>query len=149
MDNVPPSVRSAIMARIKSRDTSPELTLRKTLFQNGLRYRIHEKSLPGQPDLVLKKFNIVIFVNGCFWHWHGCPRSRLPSQNVEYWKSKISKNQLRDMVNYDELKSRGWRVLVVWECALKKKNLVTTALDCVAIIRGKEKFSTIPAQVDA
>lgn len=113
------------MSAIRSRDTVPELILRRELFLLVLRYRICCRELPGKPDLVFKKFNAVVFVNGCFWHHNkNCPRATIPNTHKEYWVPKIQRNVQRDGENLLKLESLGWRVLVVWECALKKKTLL-------------------------
>jgi DNA mismatch endonuclease (patch repair protein) len=117
--------RSWIMSRVRSKDTTPELRLRKALFARGLRYRIHVLDLPGRPDIVFAGRKSVIFVHGCQWHWHGCKRSRMPSTNVEYWEDKIERNRQRDREHIAKLRASGWRVLIVWECSLKVKNLPT------------------------
>lgn len=112
--------RSEMMSRIKSTDTSIEVYVRKWLFGHGFRYRKNDKRLPGKPDVVLPKYRTVIFVHGCFWHGHsGCSRSNLPKSNVEYWKEKINQNMVRDIVNTNKLKERGWRVIIVYECELE------------------------------
>lgn len=123
--------RSRIMSRVRSKNTTPELRLRKALFARGLRYRIHVEDLPGKPDIVFPSRKVVIFVHGCQWHWHGCARSRMPSTNAEYWKRKIAQNQRRDREHLSKLAESGWRVAVVWECSLKKKDLQSLA-DLVA-----------------
>jgi DNA mismatch endonuclease (patch repair protein) len=114
-------VRSYNMSRIKSKNTKPEEIVRKYLFKAGLRYRKNVKALPGSPDIVLAKHKTVIFVNGCFWHVHECCRFFVwPSTNKIFWKNKLSKNVMRDKENYQQLISIGWKVIVVWECELKK-----------------------------
>lgn len=114
--------RSEIMSHIKSKNTSPEIELRKLLFRNGYRFRLNRKDLPGKPDIVLPKYKAVIFVNGCFWHGHDCNRGHLPRTNIDKWAEKISANKRRDKSDYLELQSLGWKVLVVWQCELKKHN---------------------------
>lgn len=110
------------MAAIRSRDTTPELRLRKLMFAKGLRYRVCVKDLPGKPDMVFAGRRCVIFVHGCFWHQHeGCSRAAVPHTRQEYWLPKLEKNKSRDRENAEKLISEGWRVLVVWECTLKKK----------------------------
>lgn len=107
------------MAAIKSKNTKPELWLRKRLHALGFRYRLNVKDLPGKPDVVLPKYRTAIFVNGCFWHMHDCEVFRLPSTRTKWWYEKLSKNQQRDIKNQELLLHDGWRVLVVWECAIK------------------------------
>ena len=108
------------MSRIRSTDNKPEEIVRKFLFAQGFRYRKNDKKLPGKPDIVLPKYRTVIFVNGCFWHKHDCPRFVWPSSNQDYWRPKILGNVERDKKNADQLRSQGWNVIVVWECELKK-----------------------------
>lgn len=120
-DNHTPESRSYNMSRIKSKDTKPEELVRKFLFAKGFRYRKNVKQLPGCPDIVLPKYRTVVFVQGCFWHKHDCPRFVWPSSNTDYWIPKINGNVERDLQEKKELEALGWRVLVVWECELKKK----------------------------
>jgi DNA mismatch endonuclease, patch repair protein len=135
-DTVDKATRSAIMARVRSKDTAPELRLRKALFALGLRYRLHASTLPGKPDIVLPRHRAVILVHGCLWHWHGCRRSRMPASNADYWKAKISRNASRDRNNLAALAALGWRVLIVWECALTPRMTATTVETVAAWIRG-------------
>ncbi|MDY4250797.1 very short patch repair endonuclease [Bacteroides pyogenes] len=115
--------RHRCMSSIPSRGTKLELIVRKYLFARGFRYRINDKRLPGSPDIVLKKYKTVIFVNGCFWHGHdNCANFRKPKSNVEYWDKKIKCNKQRDVEQYAKLRSMGWHVIRIWECQLKKKN---------------------------
>lgn len=108
------------MSRVRSKDTKPEVLLRKLLFSKGFRFRLHGKKLPGTPDIVLPKFRTAIFVHGCFWHLHDCKRGTLPETRREWWKSKLEKNRERDRKNFLLLNEMGWRVAVVWECAFRK-----------------------------
>ncbi len=109
------------MSRITKKDTKPELVLRKALFSLGLRYRLHAHKMPGNPDLVLKKYNTVIFINGCFWHMHEkCRLGKLPKSNLAYWGPKLTGNVRRDGLNYQKLRELGWRVLIAWECEIKQ-----------------------------
>ena len=119
-DNHTKEQRSYNMSRIRSKNNAPEEKIRKFLFSKGFRYRKNDKKLPGCPDIVLPKYKTVIFVNGCFWHKHNCKRFVWPSSNEEYWKKKILRNVERDELNIKGLKELGWKVLVVWECELKK-----------------------------
>ena len=107
------------MSRIRGRDTKPEMAIRRGLHARGLRFRLHRKDLPGRPDLAFPKHRTVIFVHGCFWHGHDCPMFRWPQTRKEFWREKIRKNQERDECAIRSLKEHGWRVLTVWECALK------------------------------
>lgn len=120
-DTKTPAERSENMSRIRSTNTKPEEIVRKYLFSHGFRYRKNDKRYPGKPDIVLPKYRTIIFVNGCFWHMHGCSRSRLPRSNQEYWKPKIERNIQRDAENQQKLEADGWKVIVVWECELKKR----------------------------
>lgn len=114
------------MSHIRSKNSKPEELVRKYLFSKGFRYRKNVKTLPGCPDIVLPKYKTVIFVNGCFWHKHDCPRFVWPSTNEEYWRPKIMGNVERDKRNLAELQQLGWTVLTVWECELKKKVIDAT-----------------------
>lgn len=120
MDIVEPQRRSAMMANIKSKNTRPEVELRSFLHHSGIRFRIHSKALPGHPDIVIKKYNAIIFVNGCFWHHHSnCRFAYIPKSRTDFWTSKFEQNIARDKVNVEELEHLGWRVLTVWECEMK------------------------------
>ena len=121
-DVVTPEQRHKCMARIRSKNTKPEIMVRKYLFARGFRYRKNVRRLPGTPDIVLRKYRTVIFVNGCFWHGHeGCRYSHLPKSNVEFWRNKIERNKKRDLRERVELRRMGWHVIQVWECQLKPK----------------------------
>lgn len=120
-DDKTPEARSRNMSSIRSSETKPEVAVRKYLFSKGFRYRKNDKRLPGKPDIVLPKYKTVVFVNGCFWHMHGCSRSRPPKSNLDYWLPKIQRNIERDKEEHSELAKLGWNVIVVWECELKKK----------------------------
>ena len=125
-DNHSKEVRSMNMSHIRSKNSKPEELVRKYLFSKGFRYRKNVKTLPGCPDIVLPKYKTVIFVNGCFWHKHDCPRFVWPSSNEDYWRPKIMGNVERDKRNLAELQQLGWTVLTVWECELKKKVIDAT-----------------------
>lgn len=126
MDNRTPAERHLNMSNIKSADTKPEIIVRKYLFARGLRYRKHVSTLPGKPDLVLRKYNTVIFINGCFWHHHDCRFFKWPKTNIEYWRTKIDRNVSRDASNKQELLDLGWHVLTVWECQLRQNECEKT-----------------------
>ncbi len=124
MDTLSPGKRSAVMSRIRGKNTSCELMVRKYLFSQGFRFRIHDKRFPGHPDIVLPKYRTIVLVNGCFWHGHSdCGLFRLPLTNTEFWSKKILGNSLRDARNQKLLENSGWRVFIVWECELKTKKL--------------------------
>src|ERR1043165_660943 len=111
--------RSEVMSKIRGTNTKPELLLRSELFREGFRFRIHQKNLPGKPDIVLAKYKTAIFVHGCFWHFHkDCRDGRIPSSNSKFWKEKLHRNITRDAKNVKELEDLGWTVLVIWECQL-------------------------------
>jgi DNA mismatch endonuclease (patch repair protein) len=119
-DVYPPEKRSAVMARVKGRDTGPELIVRRLLWRLGGRYRLHRKDLPGAPDVVLPGRKLAIFVHGCFWHGHDCARgARTPKANRDYWTAKIARNRARDERSLEALAAMGWRTEIVWECDLK------------------------------
>ena len=120
-DNHTRESRHVNMSHIRSKDTKPEEIVRKYLFSKGLRYRKNVSQMPGKPDIVFRKHKTVVFVNGCFWHHHNCDRFKWPTSNVEYWIPKIERNVQRDIDNKKLLEANGWRVLVIWECELKKK----------------------------
>lgn len=137
-DNHSKAVRSKNMSHIRSTETKPEVAVRKYLFSHGFRYRKNVRKMPGCPDIVLPKYRTVIFVNGCFWHKHDCPRFVWPSSNVEYWRKKIERNVERDTMNYRHLENAGWNVLVVWECQLKKKIFQNTMDNLIVEIKKKD-----------
>ena len=115
-----PKVRSYNMSQIKSKNTKPEILVRKFLFSKGLRFRIHDKKLPGKPDIVLKKYNTIIFIHGCFWHGHkGCKYFVIPKTRTDWWLEKINKNALNDAKSIENLIIQGWNTLIIWECELK------------------------------
>lgn len=117
-----PEQRSRCMAAIKGKDTKPEMIVRKYLFSRGLRYRVNNRKLPGSPDIVLKKYKTVVFIDGCFWHGHeGCKYYRLPKTNVDFWRHKIAMNIARDYANSVDLRLAGWKVIRIWECDIKTK----------------------------
>lgn len=121
-DVVSPAKRSEMMAGITGKNTKPELIVRKGLHAMGFRYRLHARNLPGKPDLVFPRYKAVIFVNGCFWHGHGCHLFKWPSTRKEFWREKITGTMERDKRKQAALLGEGWRTLVIWECALKGKS---------------------------
>ena len=108
------------MAKIRSKNTTPEKKVRSILHRIGYRFRIHNQKLPGTPDIVLPKYKSVIFVHGCFWHGHNCKKGKLPSSNTDFWKEKISNNKSRDAKNSDLLVKLGWKVIIIWQCEISK-----------------------------
>jgi DNA mismatch endonuclease (patch repair protein) len=118
-DRVSPDRRSAIMAKVGTRDTGPELAVRQMLHALGYRYRLHQRSLPGSPDLAFPARTKAIFINGCFWHGHGCRWGQLPKSRLDYWGPKIAQNRRRDETKRSQLRKLGWRSLVVWQCELR------------------------------
>lgn len=119
VDVLSPAQRRLNMSRIRGRDTKPEMKVRLGLHARGLRYRLHDRSLPGRPDLVFPKYRAVVFVHGCFWHAHGCMLSKVPTTRQSFWKEKLEGNAARDRKAIKALKESGWRVFLVWECALR------------------------------
>lgn len=140
-DNHSKEVRSINMSHIRSTNSKPEEIVRKYLFAEGFRYRKNVKKLPGCPDIVLPKYKTVIFVNGCFWHKHDCPRFVWPSSNQDYWRPKILRNIERDNQSRKELETLGWKVITVWECELKKTVLNETLGKLIAELKAID-FST-------
>ena len=132
-----PATRSYNMSRISGKNTKPEELVRKYLFSKGFRYRKNDRRLPGKPDIVLPKYKTCVFVNGCFWHGHeGCRYFRWPEDNADFWKTKIMQNRERDEKKHKELLKMGWKVLVVWECELKKNSIDKTLSELVLKIKN-------------
>lgn len=123
-DIVTPQVRSRMMSRIRGKNTKPELLLRRGLHRLGFRFRVHERKLPGKPDIVFPRYRAVIFVHGCFWHGHQCHLFKWPSTREDFWRNKIIRNREVDERNIKQLHELGWRICIVWECALKGKNRI-------------------------
>ncbi len=126
-------IRTKNMQAVRHKDTLPELLVRKSLFARGFRYRLHVRDLPGKPDLVFPRYRAVILIHGCFWHCHGCHLFKLPTTRTAFWQQKINSNKYRDIIVLDKLRAAGWRVAIVWECALKGRqkialNLITDQL---------------------
>lgn len=141
VDVVDAATRSRMMAGIRSKNTKPEIQVRRYLHAQGFRFRLHDKNLPGKPDLVLPKWKAAIFVHGCFWHWHECRYFKLPQTNTEFWRVKLSANKLRDEASCTQLGALGWRVFIVYECALRddaEKSLESL----VASISGDTKLTS-------
>ena len=133
VDIVDKETRSRMMAAIRGKNTKPEMVLRKALHARGFRYRLHGKDIFGKPDLVLRKFNTVVFVHGCFWHQHsGCRYSSIPSSNRDFWLNKLNSNVARDQAVVNKLLESGWRIATVWECSLKTQNDVDISVEKLA-----------------
>jgi len=120
--------RSEIMSKISGTETKPEILVRKYLFSKGFRFRKNDKRLPGRPDIVLPKYKTVVFIHGCFWHGHHCKAGKLPETNKEFWENKINSNIERDKKNQHKLEKLGWKIIIVWQCKLKNKKVVTKKL---------------------
>ena len=128
-----PAQRSNCLSRIRGKNTKPEILVRKELHARGFRFRLHNKKLPGSPDVVLPKYGVVIMVNGCFWHGHkGCRYATKPKSNVEFWEAKIARNRHRDEVTEAHLHALGWHVITIWECELQGAASATSRLDALA-----------------
>lgn len=129
MDKLSTEERSQLMAKVKSKDTKPELMVRKLIFSLGYRYRLHSRKLPGNPDLVFAGKRKIIFIHGCFWHRHeGCKHATTPQSRKEYWDKKFARTIERDKATLEELKQLGWNCLVIWECELKDRETLTKIL---------------------
>jgi len=146
-DVLTPEQRRLVMSRIRSKDTKPEMLIRRGLHACGLRYRLHCAAIPGKPDMVFPKHRAVVFVHGCFWHGHGCSLFRWPQTRAEFWKAKISRNIERDRTVRSALTAAGWRTIVVWECALRGRNrkaLEDVLSNAEALVRhGREPLTEI------
>ncbi|MCI0640790.1 MAG: very short patch repair endonuclease [Gemmataceae bacterium] len=130
--------RSRIMAAVKSKDTTPEMVVRRLVHGMGYRFRLHVRGLPGTPDLVLPRLGAVINVSGCFWHMHGCGRCRIPAARRKYWVAKLARNAARDRKNRARLKRLGWKVLVVWECQTVRSKRETLTHRLLAFLQAAE-----------
>lgn len=138
MDSLTREQRHRCMSNVKNKNTKPEILVRKFLFSQGYRFRLHRKDLPGKPDIVLPRFRTVIFVNGCFWHGHkNCRSSKLPETNKEFWTSKIASNIERDNQVRLELAQMGWRVIDIWQCKLKPRKIENTLKQLNATLRNE------------
>ena len=143
-----PEKRSAVMRRVKGRDTTPERTVRRLLTTLGVRYRLQRKDLPGKPDIVMAGRGLAIFVHGCFWHGHDCARgARVPKANRDYWTAKVARNRARDAAVREALGAQGWRVETIWECELKDEGAVSARLarllDQAATASGDARETTV------
>ena len=132
-DKLTPQQRSRCMSRIRGKDTKPEILVRRGLHARGFRFRLQDRKLPGRPDIVLPKYGVSIMVNGCFWHGHkGCRYATKPKSNVEFWQTKIQRNQHRDEVTSAHLEALGWHVITIWECELRSPETLSATLDALA-----------------
>ena len=140
-DNRTIKQRSYNMSRIHSKDTSPELIVRKFLFSKGIRYRIHVSTLSGKPDIVIRKLKIIIFINGCFWHGHKeCVLAKIPKSNTDFWIDKIKNNIMRDAKNNTNLKNSGWDLITIWECELTSMNKEKTLNKLMKFLKFSQKY---------
>lgn len=128
VDQITSERRSRNMAAIKAKDTAIEIHIRKILFSEGFRYRLHQKNLPGKPDVVLAKYKTAIFIHGCFWHGHQCHLGTLPKTNTDFWAKKFNLNTNRDLITTQSLLNLGWKVIVIWECAIKGKSKLSSEI---------------------
>ncbi len=135
VDVLTPNQRRLNMSRVRSKDTKPEMVVRKGLHARGLRFRLHRRDLPGRPDLVFPGRKAVVFVHGCFWHGHNCPMFKLPATNREFWACKIERNRVNDSMAVESLLGLGWRVMIVWECALRGRGRLSTEEAINAVVR--------------
>jgi DNA mismatch endonuclease, patch repair protein len=136
MDTKSPEQRSRNMARVRSRDTQPEMRVRKSIHAAGFRYRLHPPSLPGRPDLVLPRYRTAVFVHGCFWHGHDCRRGNPPRSNVAFWGRKLATNRRRDTNAEEALRAEGYHVVIVWECDIE--NAVDELIDWLSQLRRRQ-----------
>lgn len=128
-----PLTRSQMMQAVHSKDTKPEVIVRKALFKEGFRYRLHRKDLPGTPDLYILKYGVVIFINGCFWHQHGCKLTSRPKSNSQFWDNKFANNVIRDMKTNWALSLKGYRVATIWECSLLNKESMERTIERLSL----------------
>jgi DNA mismatch endonuclease (patch repair protein) len=154
VDVVDKATRSRMMSGIRSKNTKPEILIRSALHRRGFRFRLNQASLPGKPDLVFRRFNAVIFIHGCFWHGHNCELFKWPSSNAAFWRNKIERNRAKDNEVIEALKVAGWRVMVIWECAIKGKaqmNKFPYIVDriCTWLLRSNYTFKEISGSAAA
>lgn len=144
-DNVDSNTRSRMMSAVRSLNTKPEKCVRSALHRQGFRFRLHNKQLPGTPDLVLRKYKAVIFINGCFWHQHSnCKASHLPKTRSDFWQNKFARNMTRDQKILYQLKIMGWRAAIIWECGLTKKAQEATLKRLMLWLRWGGEYFEIP-----
>lgn len=141
VDNISKKERSRVMSLVKQKDTGPEIAVRSFLHRRGFRYRLHDKRLPGKPDMVFPKYKCVLFIHGCFWHGHhdpNCKLARTPKSNIKFWKEKVVSNQKRDERNISKLKKMGWRVLLVWECQIRETRVLETLVQKIISLNSAD-----------
>jgi DNA mismatch endonuclease, patch repair protein len=137
-DRVDKQTRSKMMSAVRNKNTKLEIEIRQRLFAQGFRYLLHVRNLPGKPDMVLPKYSAAVFVHGCFWHYHGCTRSAIPQNHREWWRKKLQDNKVRDEKSLNEIRRKGLRVLVVWECSVRRSGIDREkVLDFVCLRAGK------------
>ncbi len=148
-DIVDSATRSRMMSGIRAKNTKAEVEIRKRLFAAGFRYRLHDKKLPGKPDIIVPRYKAVIFIHGCFWHAHDCVLFKWPSSQKNFWKTKLTGNRKKDLENNDALKKLGWRILVIWECAFRgpgkkrEKEIDVIIKKTVKWLNSKSRFREI------
>ena len=154
-DIVDRHTRSKMMSAVRAKNTKIEIEIRLRLFAKGFRYRLHVRDLPGTPDMVLPKYSTAIFVHGCFWHYHGCSRSTIPDSRRNWWRKKLEDNRTRDAKALAELRNNGWRVVVIWECSVRRpglkrqKALDSVCLRLVNFLKSKESSLEISGPLSA
>ena len=152
-DRINAETRSRVMSAIGMKNTKIEIEIRQGLFAHGFRFRLHVRNLPGRPDVVLPKYSTVVFINGCFWHSHNCSRATIPETRKDWWKDKLEGNKARDAKALVDLKRQGWRVLVVWECAIRRHGINRKAAIlhvCILMskfLKSKKKLLEISGQL--
>jgi len=135
------------MSRIRSKNTKPEILVRKKLYESGIRYRVHVADLPGRPDIAIKKYNLIVEVRGCFWHGHKkCKFSSSPKSNVSYWTDKIKRNKKRDLKNFKELHKKGFKVFVIWECQTKTEKTLMSEIKKIKKYLSEKSNQNFPAR---
>ena len=148
VDVVDRQTRSRMMSGIRGKNTRPEIMIRKSLHSRGFRYRLHPKDLPGKPDITLPKYRVAVFVNGCFWHCHGCQLFKWPKTRKRFWRTKLTQNAARDKTNTETLMKLGWRVLIIWECSIKNRDATAVAktIDLAEeFITGSNCYAELPS----
>ena len=154
-DFVNKQTRSKMMSAVRAKNSKFETEIRSRLFAQGFRFRLHRRDLPGKPDIALPKYSAIIFINGCFWHYHGCTRSKIPDSRADWWRKKLEENQRRDLQALSELQSRGWRTATIWECSVRRPGIdrqVALSRVCLRIgkfLKSERKSIVISGPVQA